>query len=94
MDEQALNGIYIEAMWFVAVFVSMYTISFVMSWKQAKRYEEENPLENRREKIMALKKHKVAMALRASELLELHKEKVITFKELQVLQNNLDNIIE
>ena len=50
IPEEALGSIYTEALWFVAVIVVMAIISFVISSRNAKRYEEEMTLKRAQEK--------------------------------------------
>ena len=51
MDAQSLESIYTEVILFVAVFVSMYVVSFFISRRNAKQFKIDNPIEIRRENI-------------------------------------------
>jgi len=93
MDSQALESIYLEAVLFILLFVSMYVVSFFISRKNAKQYEIDNPLEIRRQKVILKQKHEKVMDDREAELLKLFSDKIINEKELKILQNNLDHIV-
>ena len=93
MNEEDLKSITYQALMFLALFFSLYIVSYILSKRNAKKFENENPLEVRREKLELRKKHKMAMEIRAAELLKLFNDKVINDKELKVLQNNLDYIV-
>jgi len=51
IPDKALGPIYTEALWFVAVIAVMAVISFVISSRNAKRYEEKLALEKREESL-------------------------------------------
>ncbi len=48
IDADALSGIYNEAILFVAIFSIMSIISIIISKRNAKKFEKENPLEERK----------------------------------------------
>ncbi len=50
MDEQALSSIYTEAIWFVSVIMVMSVVSFFVSRRNARRYEEKRLREHDKEK--------------------------------------------
>ena len=50
IPEEALGSIYTEALWFVGVIAVMSIISFVISSRNAKRYEEEMALKRAQQK--------------------------------------------
>ena len=64
IDDADLEGIYTEALWFVAVIGVMSAVSFVVSRRNAQNYEEE------------LRLKKIAQVDEASEKYEMEKSKV------------------
>ena len=93
MDAQALDGVYTEAMWFVAVFVSMSIVSFFVSRRNARKFEIENPIDVRLAKIQKEKEHIQAKNKRETELSLLYKDNLISSKEFKLLVSNLDNLV-
>ncbi len=93
------SSIYIEGVLFVVVFGLMSIISIIISKRNAKKYELENPLEKRRE---ARKKEQLQKGLdnisalenddKITKLLELSKmldNEIITKEEFQSLKKEL-----
>ena len=104
MDEAALQGIYTEALWFVAVITVMSVVSFVVSRHNAQKYEEKM----QREKLLQqeetedepdLEEPEVEEGSEVDRLLELsklHKEGLLTKEEFMAfklkLYRNIQNI--
>ena len=87
------EAIYTEAILFFAVFTTMYIISFFVSRKNAKKFEEENPLEIRKTKLQKQKELERAKIKRLPELTKLYSTGIINHREYKLLQRNLDYIV-
>jgi len=102
LDANTLDGIYTEAILFVAIFGIMSIISIIISKRNAKKYELENPLDARRAARKEAELEKELLRLvpqknddKTSRLIELSKmleDGTISKEEFKVLKQNL-NII-
>ncbi len=102
IPEEKLGAIYTEALWFVGVIGVMAVISFVVSSRNAKRYEEQLAREKRE---VAVEKEKVDEVMvtpvdeqsledgssvdRLLELSQLHKEGLLSEAEFMVFKKEL-----
>jgi len=103
IDTDNLGGIYTEAILFLAVFGTMSIVSIIISRKNAKKFESENPLEGRKtaRREEALKKELEDIPVSAQttdidrliELSNMLKNGLISKKEFDTLKANL-NITE
>jgi len=93
MDAQALDDIYTEAIWFVAVFVSMYTVSFFLSRRNAKQFEVDNPIDIRRAALQKEKDLLDATTKRMPELVKLYEDGLINKKEYKMLLENIEDLV-
>lgn len=94
------NEVLSEAALFFVVFAILSIISLIISKKNAKKYEEENSLEDRKEKVRKerlIERHinnsLVDIKGKAYILAELSKslqKKIINKEEFQVLKSNLE----
>ena len=48
ISSDAMDGVFREGVWFIILFLTMWIISFFISTKHAQKYEEKNPLQERR----------------------------------------------
>ena len=87
------EAVYTQAISFFAVFITMYIISFFVSRRQAKSFEENNPLEERKSKLQKKKDFEKAKIKRLPELTKLYSTGVINYREYKLLQSNLDYIV-
>ena len=96
------DTIFIEAIMFFILFIILAIISFFISKKNAKKYEREHPLQDRKD--AARKDKLVEMYINTSmvkvkgkdiivsELSQLLKNKTIDEEEFQILKSSLDDI--
>ncbi len=99
IDSNTLDGIYNEAILFVAIFGIMSIVSIIISKKNAKKYETNNPLEERktarREEELKKKLSDVVVQRssdRVDKLLHLSKmleDKIISEDEFKMLKKEI-----
>ena len=95
----ALDGIFKEAILFFTLFGTMSIISYIISRKSAKKYENEHPLQDRKDAARERKlvdmflnssytkiKGKATILLELSQLLE---KRTISQEEFKILKHNL-----
>ncbi len=87
------EAVYMQAIGFFAMFVTMYIISFILSKKHAKSFEKKNPLEQRKAEIQRKKEFEKAKIKRLPELTKLYSTGIINHREYKLLQSNLDYIV-
>ncbi|WP_324171049.1 hypothetical protein [Sulfurimonas sp.] len=99
IDPKVLDSIYNEAILFVVVFFSMSVISWIWSRRNAKKYEIDNPLEERRKaKKDAFKKEiriihtkgKEFKDRRLNELVNMLRDDILYKDEFELLKKNLE----
>ena len=97
MDEAALEGIHTEALWFVAVIAVMSVVSFVVSRRNAQKYEEKmqeqkalQQEEADREPASEASEAEEGLEVdRLLELAKLHKEGLLTQEEFMAFKMKL-----
>ncbi len=98
MDEAALEGIYTEAAWFVAVIAVMSVVSFVISRRNARKYEEQMLREKEKKKsevvdVPAVKESdadvKEPEVDKLLELAQLHKDGLLSHEEFMAFKTTL-----
>ena len=103
MDDTALEGIYAEATWFVAVIAVMSLFSFVISRRQARKYEEEQRLKKLEQKEDILNEPVLdeftdvdseSEVDKLLELSKLHKEGLLSKEEFMAFKLKLYRDIE
>jgi hypothetical protein len=100
VDAQEMDSIYSEAILFVSIFSVMSIVSFVVSKRNAKKYEQQNPLKERKdakkkEELEDLylntttkeNKDKIAKLVELSQML---KEGIINKEEFDILKDTLN----
>jgi len=95
IPEEALGSIYTEALWFVAVIAVMAVISFVISSRNAKRYEKEMALKHAQEKESEVEEKAQTSSLkskrddRITALSKLRDQGLLKESEFTVLKRHL-----
>jgi len=91
-----LNDIYTEAIWFVAVFGVMSVVSIIISKRQAKKYEKENPVKEKTQNTSDLTDEMTPAVVdstneikRVKELSKLAEDGLLTEEEFQILKQHL-----
>lgn len=87
------EAVYTQAILFFMVFTTMYIVSFFVSRRHAKSFEENNPLDVRKTKIQKQKELEKAKIKRLPELTKLYSTGIINHREYKLLQRNLDYIV-
>lgn len=100
IDTDNLNSIYTEAILFVSVFAVMSIVSIIISRRNAKKFESENPLEDRKaarreetlkkeieETTVNIQKNDIDRLLELSTML---KDGLISLQEFDTLKANLN----
>lgn len=94
-EVDTLNGIYMEAILFVIIFGIMSIISIIVSKKDAKEFESENTLKDKKKEIKKEEIEDIAIVSKKSDsdrLIELSKmleDGLILEKEFEILKINL-----
>jgi len=93
IPEEALGSIYTEALWFIGVITVMGIISFVVSSRNAKRYEAEMALKQVQLKKKETEKEaeieKPLFLSRITELEELRDKGLLKNSEFSILKRHL-----
>ena len=100
MDEAALEGIHTEALWFVAVIAVMSVVSFVVSRRNAQKYEEkmrqQKAQQQEKEAEVSVAETEVVEPQtdvlevdRLLELSKLHKEGLLSYEEFMAFKTKL-----
>jgi len=98
IDEAALEGIYTEAAWFVAVIAVMSVVSFVVSRRNARKYEEQMLREKEKQKeepavVPTVKEddadEEASEVDRLLELAQLHKDGLLSHEEFMAFKTKL-----
>ena len=98
MDDAALESIYTEAAWFVAVIAVMSVVSFVVSRRNAQKYEEQmlREKEKQKEEVVDVPTVKESDADvkepevdKLLELAQLHKDGLLSQEEFMVFKTKL-----
>jgi len=84
MDSNALDGMFIEAAFFIAIIVIMAIVSLIISKKNAKKYELEHPVQDRKD---AQRKRKLVDKYLNSSFIKIN-GKDAAFLELSMLLRN------
>ena len=98
ISSDALDGIFVEAILFIMLFTIMGVISFFISRKHAQKYEQKNPLHERRtarkkreliERFLTINsaRNKDAVLLWLSKLVE---KNIIDDEEFKILEESLN----
>lgn len=100
MESNALDGMFIEAAFFLAIIVIMAIVSMIISKKQAKKYELEHPLQDRKD---AQRKRKLVDKYLNSSFVKINgkdaafleismllRNKTINEEEFKILKDTLD----
>ncbi|WP_321778772.1 hypothetical protein [Sulfurimonas sp.] len=100
IDPKTLEGIYNEAILFVIVFTTMSIISWFWSRRNAKKYEIDNPLEQRRAAKKAVQEKEIRIIStkgkefkdrRQKELLNMFRDDILYKDEFELLKKNLED---
>jgi len=98
MDDAALESIYTEAAWFVAVIAVMSVVSFVVSRRNARKYEEQmlREKEKKKEEVVDAptvqegdSDEKESEVDRLLELAQLHKDGLLSHEEFMAFKMKL-----
>lgn len=99
IDPKVLDSIYNEAILFVVVFLSMSIFSWIWSRRNAKKYEVDNPLEERREAKKKILKKEIRIIhtkgkkfkdRRLKELVNMLRDDILYKDEFELLKKNLE----
>ena len=100
IDPKILDGIYNEAILFVIVFTTMSIASWFWSRRNAKKYEIDNPLEERRAARKAAQDKEIRIIStkgkefkdrRQKELLTMFSDNILYKDEFDLLKKNLES---
>ncbi len=100
IDPKLLDSIYNEAILFVVVFLSMSIFSWIWSKRNAKKYEIDNPLEERKAARKAALEKEVRIIntkgkkfkdSRLKELVNMLRDDILYKDEFELLKKNLED---